>query len=374
MGWSIHQPVGLIHYSPSLSYRGYTLFSTNRGKHATLIDMEGRICHRWTSDEGIGYAYLLPNGNLLCRTGPETETDIVNGLGGSSSALLELDWEGNVVWSYRNPLLHHDFERLPNGNTLVLLWDAMSKEFSSRVKGGYESEDDPDEMLGDNIEEITPDGTSVYKWRSEDHFDLDEDVVCPLENRREWGHGNSLNVTPDGDFVVSYRRTNTVGIVDKATGAFKWRWGPNEIAHQHNPTHLDNGNILIFDNGAHGRGNGASRIVEVNIESNEIVWQFAGSPPPSFYSFNISSAQRLPNGNTLICEGAPGRMFEVSSNKNIVWEYINPFFVLDPRSNGNANATFRAHRYGPEHPALQGKNLDPKNYETLNHLYAPGVG
>ena len=374
MGWSIHQPVGLIHYSPSLSYRGFTLFSTNRGNHTTLIDMEGRICHQWHHDEGIGYSYLLPNGNLLCRTGPETETDIVKDLGGSSSALVELDWESNVVWSYRNPMLHHDFERLPNGNTLVLLWDAMPKEFSSRVKGGYVSEDDPDQMLGDVIQEITPDGTSVYQWRTEDNFDFDEDVVCPLENRREWGHGNSLNVTPDGDFIVSYRRTNTVGIVDKATGAFKWKWGPNEIAHQHHPTWLDNGHILLFDNGAHGRGNGFSRIVEVDTVSNEITWQFAGSPPPSFYSFNISSAQRLPNGNTLICEGAPGRIFEVSYNKNIVWEYINPFFALDPRSNGNSNATFRAHRYGPDHPALRGKNLDPKNYEALNHLYAPGVG
>lgn len=372
MGWSIHHPVGLIHYSPALCYRGYTLFSTNRGTHATLIDMQGKICHRWHSDEGIGYAYLLPNGNLLCRTSPETETDIVRDLGGSSSALLELDWESNVVWSYRNPMLHHDYERLSNGNTLVLLWDPMSKEFSKKVKGGYESEDDPEQMLGDVIREIAPDGAVVDQWSTQDHFDLDDDVVCPLENRREWGHGNSINVTPDGDFIVSYRRTNTVGIVDRATGEFKWKWGPNEIAHQHHPTWLDNGNILLFDNGAHGRGNGASRVIEIDPESNEIAWQYAGSPPPSFYSFNISSAERLPNGNTLICEGAAGRIFEVTAQKDIIWEYINPFFFPDPRSNTNTNATFRAHRYGPEHPALQGKDLSPKRYETLNNLYARG--
>ena len=47
MGWSTHHPVGLIHYAPQHSYRGYTLFATNRGGfHANLIDMEGRICHR----------------------------------------------------------------------------------------------------------------------------------------------------------------------------------------------------------------------------------------------------------------------------------------------------------------------------------------
>ena len=71
MGWSTHHPVGLIHYSPQHCYRGYTLFATNRGGyHANLIDMEGRVCHRWHSTEGIAYCYLLPNGNLLLRTSP----------------------------------------------------------------------------------------------------------------------------------------------------------------------------------------------------------------------------------------------------------------------------------------------------------------
>ena len=65
MGWSEHHPVGLIHNSPSLAYRGYTLFTTNGGNHANLVDMEGQICHRWEYHEGISYSQLLLNGNLL---------------------------------------------------------------------------------------------------------------------------------------------------------------------------------------------------------------------------------------------------------------------------------------------------------------------
>ena len=75
MGWSTHHPVGLIYYAPQQSYRGYTLTTNNRGFHANLIDMEGRVCHRWHASEGIGYAYLLPNGHLLLRTNPPEAAD-----------------------------------------------------------------------------------------------------------------------------------------------------------------------------------------------------------------------------------------------------------------------------------------------------------
>ena len=74
MGRSIHHPVGLIHNSPSSTFNGYTLFSTNGGDHATLIDNYGRIVHRWNYSGGIVYAYLLPNGNLLANgDGSETK-------------------------------------------------------------------------------------------------------------------------------------------------------------------------------------------------------------------------------------------------------------------------------------------------------------
>ena len=379
MGWSLHHPNGLIYYASRSCYRGYTLFSNLRGYDANLIDMEGRICHRWHSDQGINYAYLLDNGNLLLITGAPGDPAGTGGLGGSGAALLELDWGSSVVWEYRDPLLHHDFERLPNGNTLALLWEALPPEMAVQVRGGYESNDGPQVMYGDVVKEITAQGEVVDQWRSFEHLSLEEDTICPLEGRREWTHGNTLNVTASGDLLVSYRSTSTVGIVDRATGSFSWKWGPGQISHQHQPTFLDNGRVLLFDNGSHrlAPSTNYSRLIEIDPETNEIMWEYRGDPPISFYSYQISGAQRLPNGNTLICEGAPGRLLEVTPSHHIVWEYINPMSgasgqVVGGTVSGQANSVFRAHRYGPDHPALAGKDLDPQRYANLNRLYAGG--
>ena len=106
MGWSRHHQKRLIYSDPRHYYQGYTLFSNNHGGyHTNLVDMEGRVCHRWHSDEGIGYSVLLPNGNLLLRTHPPKDAGAAAGFPGGAAALLELDWESNVVWEYRNPMM-----------------------------------------------------------------------------------------------------------------------------------------------------------------------------------------------------------------------------------------------------------------------------
>jgi hypothetical protein len=113
-----------------------------------------------------------------------------------------------------------------------------------------------------------------------------------------------------------------------------------------------------------------SRVIEVNPITNEIEWEYTETPALAFYSFHISSAERLANGNTLICEGAFGRIFEVTKNGNVVWEYINPFYSPDLRSGDPTNMVFRAHRYSPEDPALVGRDLNPDIYSNINRLYA----
>ena len=384
MGWSTHHPTGLIHYSPQNSYRGYTLFSNLGGKQAHLIDMEGRVCHTWQSDEGINYGFLLPNGNLLLRTGPPSQevsfidhpeiAILPRGGRTASGGILELDWDGNVIWEYHDPLLHHDFERLPNGNTLVLVWEKMPEELAASVIGGVTTGTTKGQMLGDVVREVTADGEVVHEWRSWEFLNLEEDTICPLEGRLEWTHQNCLNVTKDGSLLVSFRQTNTIGIVDRPSGEFTWKWGPGDISHQHNPTYLDNGRILLFDNGPHREGMSYSRVIEVDPSDNQIAWEYLGDPPISFYSYHISGSERLPNGNTLICEGAPGRVFEVTPTHEIVWEYINPFLGMGGlhaggSKSGHANSIFRSHRYGLDHPALQGKDLDPGRYANLNRLY-----
>ena len=230
-------------------------------------------------------------------------------------------------------------------------------------------------MLGDVVREITPAGDTVYEWTSWNHLDFDEDRICFLESREEWTHQNALNVTHEGDLLVSFRQTDTVGIVDKASGKFRWKWGQGDISHQHHPTMLSNGNVLLFDNGPHKRGFTHSRVIEVDPATDEVAWEYRGDPPISFYSYHISGAERLPNGNTLICEGAPGRIFEVTPVGEVVWEYINPFlgqsgFGVGGSISGLANSVFRAHRYGYDHPALAGKDLNPDRYANLNRLYA----
>ena len=92
-------------------------------------------------------------------------------------------------------------------------------------------------------------GDVVREWRSWEHISTDHHVKCPLESRKEWTHLNSIEVTPDGNWLVSFRLTSTIAIVDHGTGDVRWRWGADNLSHQHHATWLDSGNILVFDNG-----------------------------------------------------------------------------------------------------------------------------
>ena len=208
---------GLIHWAPSLSYRGYTLFSGGSPAHAFLIDMAGKVCHRWSNERGIGYANLLPNGNLLCRASSSPEVQGLRGLNGQAPSVFELTWDGELVWCFEDEWLHHDHQRLPNGNTLLLAWRWLSEAHTACVKGGVTKADDPDKMLADVILEVDQDGGIVRQWQSWDHLDVDTDVICPIDHRLEWTHANSLSTTPDGDWLVSFRRIDTIspGLTNK---------------------------------------------------------------------------------------------------------------------------------------------------------------
>lgn len=115
---------------------------------------------------------------------------------------------------------------------------------------------------------------------------------------------------------------------------------------------------MIFDNGGsagYGHANpaapegfdtvrrGYSRVVEIDPVAMEPVWEYSVPNPESFrfFSHYVSSAQRLPNGNTLITEGADGRLFEVDPEGDIVWEYVSPYFSDRP---ARTNRVYRAYR------------------------------
>jgi len=362
---------GLIHYTEAFCYRGYTLFCAGHPAKAYLIDMQGRVCHTWSHEQGIAYAQLLPSGNLLGRATQLPEVQGVRGLNGQSPCVFELDWNSHVVWSFHDDWLHHDQHRCANGNTLLLAWRRMPKEVTASVHGGMARAEDPAQMLGDIILEVDPAGEIVKEWRSWEYLDPVKDAICPIDHRLEWTHANSMSTTADGDWLVSFRRTNTVAAINPDSGEFVWQWGKGTLAHQHDAQMLGNGNLMVFDNGVHRFGEAEfSRVLEVDVERDEIVWRYQSNPPFHFYSFMAGSAERLPNGNTLICDAAVGRFIEVRHDGEIVWEFVNPFYVNNPRLGGNINITFKVHRYGPDHAALIDKNLDPAQFANLNRLYA----
>ena len=154
---------------------------------------------------------------------------------------------------------------------------------------------------------------------------------------------------PGGDALASFRNISTVARAGRATGDFVWKIGPVILAQQHDPSLLPNGNVLIFNNGSRRRRRLVfSSVVEVEPEKGQVVWEYRDrSAQLSFFSSYISGAQRLPNGNTFICEGLAGRIFEVTREGELVWEYVNPYFS-DALVFGTTNAVFRAFRYGPE--------------------------
>jgi hypothetical protein len=359
---------GLTHYDPKRACHGYTLFSPMEGTATYLIDMRGNVVHRWQLEYRPGdYGYLLENGNLLV-SGRTNQGPV--SFGGRGGVIMELDWEGNKVWEYIENTLHHDFCRMDNGNTMVLGWEAVPPEISRQVKGGIPETNSERILLSDYFREITPGGQTVWEWHHYQHLDPEQDAICPIHHRDEWTHTNTCKVLPNGNIMTSFRILDTVAIIDKASGDFVWKWGRGELGHQHDPNLLDNGNVLIFDNGWHTvtAPSPGSRVVEVNPNTNRIKWEYKTRPPWLFFSSFISGAQRQPNGNTLICEGMTGRLFEVTRDGETVWEYNNPFYGEDERF-GHVNRVFRTYRYGPDFPGFRDKELDARKYDWLNRLY-----
>jgi outer membrane protein assembly factor BamB len=204
-------------------------------------------------------------------------------------------------------------------------------------------------MYADYLVEMTTKGDVVWEWRTWEHLDPQADCITAVQERREeWAHGNGVAELPNGDIVVSFRTISTVIIIDRKTGNIIWKLGAPPLCGQHAPTPLPNGNLLIFDNGPHRLDHAMpfSRVIEVEPATKQIVWEYREKRESDFFSPRISNAQRLANGNTLICEGDFGRLFEVTSNGEVVWEYVNPYF--GGPSNAQHNRVFRAYRYNAE--------------------------
>jgi len=273
---------------------------------------------------------------------------------GKCGLMREYDWDGNVVWEQRDDNQHHDARRLASGNTLYIAWRELDAATAARIKGGIGGTEADGKIYGDVVRETTPDGDLVWEWSLTD-LDLDKYPICPLCTRAEYAHANTCSPLPGGDIMVTFRVLNLIIIIDAQTKAVKWEYQDLALGHPHASYLLENGNILLFANGFHGRHADLwSRVIEIDPVTKESQWQFTADPVTSFYSGNISGAQRLWSGNTLICEGGKGCLFEVTPAGEIVWEYVSPYDV-NHSVFGEVNWIFRALRYAPDAPELQGR-------------------
>ena len=344
--------IGLRALDRDRVFPGFTLFAPQSGGgHVYLIDLAGKVVHSWRMPYSPGnYGYLTERGTLFFNAKiVEDSARFISRQPWKGGAALEADWSGRILWEVRHPDHHHDGIKLRNGNVLLLCLSELPQHLVSRVEGGMPGTEHQGKMYADYLVEMTTEGLAVWEWRSWEHLDPERDRITAVQERREeWTHGNGLAELPNGDIVVSFRTISTVIIIDRKTGKILWKLGAPPLCGQHAPTPLSNGNLLLFDNGPHRLDHAMpfSRVIEIELATKQIVWKYQEKREYEFFSPRISNAQRLANGNTLVCEGDFGRIFEVTTGGELVWEFVNPYFGEGP--NGPNNRVFRAYRYSSE--------------------------
>ena len=401
-------PTGTTIYKPDKCYNGYNLVGMSWwGGDTYLADMNGNRVKVW--DGLVGHsAFVLPGGHVMGQSGTPKQT-----------TARQVDWDGNVVWSFEGAHMSHDMARegFPAGY--------YSPEADPKVVGGRtllnvqypgpKGEQERPDMVRDHLVqdqyllEVDWAGNVLWEWSLNQHFDAlgisqagrfslrhnpsTRFIDLGVTNSIDWAHVNAatwlgLNRWYDaGDerfhpenVIWSSRTTSIIGITSRKTGEIVWQIGPDygaspaleglgPILGSHGvhmiPKGLPGaGNILVFDNGGasvYGAPNQASpdgrdtirrhysRVVEFDPVTLEPVWVYSAQAaghstrrnPHQFFSPFQSNAQRLPNGNTFVLEAVYGRLFELTPDFEIVWEYIEPYW----RQSGDTNLpVFRAYR------------------------------
>ena len=211
---------GVTYYNPLKADDGYTLFCPMFDKDVWLIDMEGRIVNRWRMPyTPAGHGILLPNGNLLYAGKLKTHEEL--GLPSDFSALggeiIEVDWNGNLIWKAEVPYQNHDFQPMDNDHIVYISLHPkgiLPDEIAARLKGGRPGTEFNGKVWGDAIFEIDRDGKIVWEWLAYEHLDPEMDTICPLESRTKWPVANSIWVCRDGNILLSLRVANEVIKID----------------------------------------------------------------------------------------------------------------------------------------------------------------
>jgi hypothetical protein len=310
---------GVHLYDDPKVYDGYNLFE---GK---LMDMEGNIVKQWRN---ISLGVLDTNGDYYAQKSFEAP------LWGRYT------WDDKVIWEKDFPI-HHEILLTPQNTIMTFTKDV--RQYQGRS------------VEFDVIVEFDKDGHELkrfsfwdrLKYFQQFHRKLELDMpptfLIPEDHRKDksiWGgnydyyHFNSLSLTPKnrregthpafqpGNWLVSCRHGSMIFILGKEKQEVLWRaifdQIPDKLEGPHTPTMLESGNILVFDNGRYRKW---SRIVEIDPVTMTIVGEYRDK---DFYTMSQGSVQPLPNGNMLVTEAEEGRAFELTRNKEIVWEYYHP--------------------------------------------------
>lgn len=379
---------GVTYYNPPKADDGYTLFNVFGTKKFFLIDMEGNVVHCWKVPHPAElHGRLLPSGLLAYVAEPKgydfpLERPALHGAG--QNLIMEIDWDSNIVWQAQAPYQSHDFypfdltkgDKWPkNGHYIYPAYHPdgiFPDELAKKWRGGVMGTEYQGKIYGDSLYEIDRDGNIVWVWKARDHLDPVLDAFPPYDVRASF-HSNTAYLCHDGSILWSGRVLCQVHKIEYPSGKVIGRYGKGELFHQHDCRETPGGNILTLDNGSHRSnryGPEYSRSVEIDPDTGKVVWAYQADPPETFYTAVLAGSERLPNGNTLICDASNGRFFEVTLEKDLVWEYVFPLWS-QRYGMRYSNAIYHAHRYPKDYPAFKGKDLDPARWEWENKTFGP---
>jgi hypothetical protein len=330
---------GVVRHDRERAWDGLNLFKSPGSVETFLMDMDGRVVHTWRapggSDATWKMAELRPGGQVIAMV---------------NLRRLELvDWDSTLIWSVDVPA-HHDLDVDADGRILVLT-DALREvpirgETITLRDNGIAVFSPDGERLGETwLSGLFADQiTEAAVKRAVDHLAETPDHDHRRDLALDVFHANTLEVLPRdvpglgraGQVLVSIRNLDLIAVVDLDGPRVVWSWGPGELEAQHQPTLLENDNLLVFDNGGDRLW---SRVIELDPRRGEIVWEYRDDPPEEFYSRTRGGAERLPNGNVLVTESNLGRVFEVTRDGDTVWEFLNPLV-----EDGMRGTIYRLHR------------------------------
>ncbi len=337
-------------YNRQLSNKGYNLYSSGHAAYAPLIDMKGHVLHEWaydikkiwpqkTFDETTPFwenVYLYPNGDLLAIY--------------HNGGIIKINKDSKLLWSY-DCSAHHDLDVDENGNIYTLTNDW------TKLKPGVLIIDNAIIMLSSDGKLIKKISFVRLMHRSQSQSVealLKRVIGMALAGEQDVYHANTLQIIDEntsipnspifkkGNILISILTLSTLAVIDPKLEEIVWIAGPRLwVEGQHNTTLLPNGNMLTFDNHYQSQKK-HSRVLEFKPLSKEIVWEYK---PIDFFTDTHGSQQRLPNGNTLLVEANKGRVLEVTTDKQIVWEFLNPHRT--GKDNNLIPAIFAMYRIDP---------------------------